>query len=188
MEGIEGLSDWSLVRFHWFPVKISSLGFQLSPPIVSVCPREWLRIFYLNTTGIPWGQCVQSGWRKATYESLRLEENVSASTWLWKLKLLWMNLKLWRAKPKSHLTSHILDLVALGHNPQDSWNYRDETRAGCVQKLSEGVANLTQEWLGCCKMQGILEGQDRDFSTQPSSIPGSKNFETLTISSSCTAW
>ena len=44
--------------------------------------------------------------------------------------------KLWRSKPKFHLTSHILDLVALGHNPKDSWNYRDETFAGFMQKLS----------------------------------------------------
>ena len=26
--------------------------------------------------------------------------------------------------------------MALGHNPKDSWNYRDETFAGCMQKLS----------------------------------------------------
>ena len=44
--------------------------------------------------------------------------------------------KLWRSKPKFHLTSHILDLVSLGHNPKDSWNYRDETFAGSMQKLS----------------------------------------------------
>lgn len=44
--------------------------------------------------------------------------------------------KLWRSKPKFHLTSHILDLVSLWHNPKDSWNYRDETFAGCMQKLS----------------------------------------------------
>ena len=29
----------------------------------------------------------------------------------------------------------MLDLVALEHNPKDSsWNYRDETFAGCMQK------------------------------------------------------
>ena len=44
--------------------------------------------------------------------------------------------RLWRSKPKFHLHSHILDLVECGNHPKDTWNYKDETFAGCLQTLS----------------------------------------------------
>ena len=43
--------------------------------------------------------------------------------------------KTWRAKPKLHLLGHLLDEARKGHNPKDSWNYRDETVGFQFQKL-----------------------------------------------------
>ena len=43
--------------------------------------------------------------------------------------------KTWRLKPKFHLFSHLLDEVAAGNHPRNTWNYRDETFAGTMQKL-----------------------------------------------------
>ena len=40
-----------------------------------------------------------------------------------------------RAKPNLHLLGHILDEAREGHNPQDTWNYRDETAAFQFQQL-----------------------------------------------------
>lgn len=45
------------------------------------------------------------------------------------------NSKAWRAKPKFHLLSHILDQVEAGNHPRDTWNYRDETFAATMQRL-----------------------------------------------------
>ena len=44
--------------------------------------------------------------------------------------------KLWHCLPKAHLCGHISDLVKQGANPKDSWNYRDETFAHAIQKMS----------------------------------------------------
>ena len=44
--------------------------------------------------------------------------------------------KLWHCLPKAHLCGHISDLVKQGANPKDSWNYRDETSAHAIQKMS----------------------------------------------------
>ena len=41
----------------------------------------------------------------------------------------------WRAKPKLHLLGHILGEAREGHNPKDTWNYRDETVAFQFQQL-----------------------------------------------------
>ena len=41
----------------------------------------------------------------------------------------------WRAKPKQHLLGHILDEAREGHNPNDTWKYRDETVAFQFQQL-----------------------------------------------------
>ena len=38
-------------------------------------------------------------------------------------------------KPKLHLLGHILDDAREGHNPKDTWNYRDETVAFQFQQL-----------------------------------------------------
>ena len=43
--------------------------------------------------------------------------------------------KTWRLKPKFHLFSHLLDEVAAGNHPRNTWNYKDETFAGTMQKL-----------------------------------------------------
>ena len=44
--------------------------------------------------------------------------------------------KLWHCLPKAHLCGHISDLVKQGANPKDTWNYRDETFAHAIQKMS----------------------------------------------------
>ena len=44
--------------------------------------------------------------------------------------------KLWHCLPKAHLCGHISDLAKQGANPKDSWNYRDETFAHAIQKMS----------------------------------------------------
>ena len=44
----------------------------------------------------------------------------------------------WRAKPKFHYLSHILDQVEAGNHLRDTWNYRDETFAATMAQHSLG--------------------------------------------------
>lgn len=70
-------------------------------------------------------QLVKSG-RKFISQYMALEEEAT---------YIEPETRLWRCKPKCHYLAHLLDKVAQGSHPKDSWNYRDETFAGEIQTL-----------------------------------------------------
>ena len=67
------------------------------------------------------------GGRKLISQYMALEEEV--------VELDPSDSRAWRAKPKFHYLSHILDQVEAGNHPRDTWNYRDETFAATMQRL-----------------------------------------------------
>ena len=71
-------------------------------------------------------ELVKAG-RKLISQYMALEEEV--------VELDPSDSRAWRAKPKFHYLSHILDQVEAGNHPRDTWNYRDETFAATMQRL-----------------------------------------------------
>jgi len=61
--------------------------------------------------------------------------------------------KTWRLKPKFHLFSHLLDEVAAGNHPRNTWSYRDENLLEpCRNCMQQRVAmqSLGRLRKNCC--------------------------------------